>query len=93
LGVWWKLEGLDGRLRRRLRCLPWPQAKTRQRRTAMPRPQGPPETGAWNSGRNGQDPRWISGASHMNQAFPKAFFDRLGLVSMLDTSRYLQRHS
>jgi len=35
---------------------------------------------------------WNSGASHMNHAFPKAFFDRLRLVSMFDASRYLQRH-
>jgi RNA-directed DNA polymerase len=28
---------------------------------------------------------WNSGASHMNQAFPKSFFDRLGLVLLLDT--------
>ncbi len=29
-------------------------------------------------------------ASHMNAAFRKAFFDRLGLVSLLDTVRRLQ---
>jgi RNA-directed DNA polymerase len=27
---------------------------------------------------------WNSGASHMNDAFRKKFFDRIGLVSMLD---------
>jgi len=26
----------------------------------------------------------------MNQTFPKSFFDRLGLVSLLDTMRRLQ---
>ena len=31
-----------------------------------------------------------SGASHMNQAFPKSCFDRLGLVSLRDTTRRLQ---
>jgi hypothetical protein len=35
-------------------------------------------------------PWWNSGASHMNAAFRKAFFDRLGLVSLLDTVRRLQ---
>lgn len=29
-------------------------------------------------------------ASHMNQALPKSFFDRSGLVSPLDTARRLQ---
>ena len=88
--VW---KELDGWLRRRLRCLLWRQAKTRQRRTAMLRKRGLPEARAWHSGHNGQGPWWNSGASHMNHAFPKAFFDRLRLVSMSDTSRYLQRHS
>ena len=84
---------LDGWLCRRLRCLLWRQAKTRQRRTAMLRKQGLSEARAWHSGRNGQGPWWNSGASHMNHAFPKAFFDRLRLVSILDTRRYLQSHS
>lgn len=86
-------NALDGWLRRRLRCLLWRQAKTRQRRTGMLRKQGLSEARAWHSGRNGHGPWWNSGASHMNQAFPKAFFDRLALVSMHDTGRYLQRHS
>ena len=88
--VW---KDLDGWLRRRLRCLIWRQAKTRQRRTAILRKRGLSEARAWHSGRNGQGPWWNSGASHMNHAFPKVFFDRLGLVSMYDTSQYLQRHS
>ncbi len=89
-GVW---KNLDGWLRRRLRCLLWRQAKTRQRRTAMLRKRGLAEARAWHSGHNGQGPWWNSGASHMNQAFPKAFFDRYRLVSMTDSCRYLQRHS
>jgi len=88
--VW---KELDGWLRRRLRCLLWRQAKTRQQRTAMLRKRGLAEARAWRSGHNGQGPWWNSGASHMNHAFPKAFFDRLKLVSMIDNSRYLQRHS
>lgn len=86
--VW---KELDGWLRRRLRCLIWRQAKTRQRRTAILRKRGLAEGRAWHSGHNGQGPWWNSGASHMNQAFPKAFFDRLMLVSMVNNSRYLQR--
>lgn len=86
----WKT--LDGWLRRRLRCLIWRQAKTRQRRTALLRRRGLAEARAWHCGRNGRGPWWNSGAAHMNHAFPKAFFDRLGLVSLTDTSRYLQSH-
>ena len=86
-------NSLDGWLRRRLRCLLWRQAKTRQRRTTLLRKRGLLEARAWHSGHNGQGPWWNSGASHMNQAFPKAFFDRYGLVSMTDSCRTLQRHS
>ena len=43
------------------------------------------ESCAWKSASNGRGPWWNSRASHMNQAFPKKFFDRLGLVSLLDT--------
>lgn len=88
--VW---EQIDGWLRRRLRCLLWRQAKTRQRRTQWLRKGGLSEDRAWRSARNGQGPWWNSGASHMNAAFPKAFFDRLKLVSLVDQIRQLQRHS
>ncbi len=87
--VW---KDLDGWLRRRLRCLLWRQAKTRQQRTAMLRKQGLAEARAWHAGRNGYGPWWNSGAHAMNYAYPKAFFDQLALVSMMDTSRHLQRH-
>lgn len=86
------LEKLDGWLRRRLRCLLWRQAKHGQGRTTMLRRQKLPEDRAWRSARNGQGPWWNSGASHMNAAFPKRFFDALGLISLLDTQRRLQRH-
>ncbi|MFZ5451273.1 MAG: group II intron reverse transcriptase/maturase, partial [Thermodesulfobacteriota bacterium] len=43
---------------------------------------------AWKSATNGRGPWWNSGASHMNAAFPKRFFDDMGLVSLLD---YLRR--
>lgn len=84
----WK--DLDGWVRRRLRCLIWRQAKTRERRTHLLRQGGLTEARAWHSGHNGQGPWWNSGASHMNQAFPKTFFDRHGL---LDMSRAVQRFS
>ncbi|WP_267478613.1 group II intron reverse transcriptase/maturase [Paraburkholderia saeva] len=85
------LEDLDSWLRRRLRCLLWRQAKHRLGRTTMLRRQGLPEERAWRSAHNGQGPWWNAGARHMRDAFPKRFFDRQGLVSLLDTQRRLQR--
>ena len=52
--------------------------------------RGLTEEQAFRSAFNQRGPWWNSGASHMNQAFPKTFFDRLGLVSLLDTMRRLQ---
>lgn len=87
----WK--DLDGWLRRRLRCLIWRQAKTRRRRTDLLRRRGLSEERAWRSGHNGRGPWWNAGASHMNAAFPKAYFDARGLVGMTDYVRQLQRRS
>ncbi|WP_024892288.1 group II intron reverse transcriptase/maturase [Luteimonas huabeiensis] len=86
-------EDLDGWLRRRLRCLIWRQAKTRRRREELLRRRGLAAERAWHSARNGQGPWWNAGASHMNAAFPKAWFDVRGLVCMTDYVRLLQRHS
>ncbi|MHA6896734.1 group II intron reverse transcriptase/maturase [Ralstonia pseudosolanacearum] len=87
------LEGLDGWIRRRLRCLLWRQAKHRATRTTMLRRQGLEEDRAWHSARNGRGPWWNAGARHMNAAFPKGYFDAMGLVSLLDTQRRLQSRS
>jgi len=40
---------------------------------------------AWRSATNGRGAWWNAGASHMNQAFAKSFFDHMGLVSLVDT--------
>ena len=45
---------------------------------------------AFRSAFNQCGPWWNSGASRMNAAFPKSFFDRLGLVSLLGTMQRLQ---
>ena len=84
---------LDGWVRRRLRCLIWRQAKTRDRRTHLLRNAGLDEARAWHSGHNGQGPWWNSGAQHMNQAYPKAFFNQKGLLAMASTVQAFQRHS
>ena len=84
------LEELDGWLRRKLRCILWRQWKRPYTRAKNLMKAGLTEERAWRSACNQRGPWWNSGASHMNQAFPKAFFDRLGLVSLLDTTRRLQ---
>ena len=83
------LEALDGWIRRKLRCTMWRQWSPYTRATNL-RKAGLTEERAFRSAFNQRGPWWNSGASHMNQAFPKSFFDRLGLVSLLDTMRRLQ---
>ncbi|MEM5432746.1 group II intron reverse transcriptase/maturase [Cupriavidus oxalaticus] len=87
------LETLDGWVRRRLRCLLWRQAKSRATRTVMLRRQGLTEARAWHSARNGRGPWWNAGASPMGAAYPKSYFDAMGLISLLDTQRRLQSRS
>ena len=78
-------EELDGWIRRRLRCVLWRQWKRRYTRVKRMMKYGIAKDRAWKSASNGRGPWWNSGASHMNQAFPKKFFDQLGLISLLDT--------
>ena len=84
------LETLDGWLRRKLRCILWRQWKRPYTRAKNLMKAGLKEERAFRSAFNQRGPWWNSGASHMNAAFPKSFFDRLGLVSLLDTTRRLQ---
>jgi hypothetical protein len=48
------------------------------------------ESEAWKSATNGRGPWWNSGASHINAVLPKRVFDRLSLISLLDTMNRLQ---
>jgi group II intron reverse transcriptase/maturase len=84
------LAEVDGWLRRKLRCILWRQWKRPYTRARNLMKAGLPEERAFRSAFNQRGPWWNSGASHMNQAFRKSFFDRLGLVSLLDTTRRLQ---
>jgi len=84
------LEELDGWIRRKLRGILWRQWKRPYTRAVNLMKAGLAEERAFRSAFNQRGPWWNSGASHMNQAFPKSFFDRLGLVSLLDTVRRLQ---
>jgi hypothetical protein len=86
-------EELDGWIRRRLRCLIWRQWKRCYARAKGLMKKGLSERRAWESASNGRGPWWNSGASHMNQAFPKQFFDRLGLVSLLTSVLKFQGNS
>ena len=87
------LEALDQWMRRRLRCVIWRQWKRPQTRRRKLRGLGLDAYRAWKSAGNGRGPWWNAGASHMNQALPRKWFDRLGLISVLDTVRWLSRSS
>ena len=81
------LEELDGWIRHKLRALLWRQGKRNHTRAKYLMRAGLSEARAWQSATNGHGPWWNGGASHMNEAYPKSWFDRMGLVSLLDTQR------
>jgi RNA-directed DNA polymerase len=82
-------EELDGWLRRKLRCILWRQWKRPRTRARRLMQRGLDAARAWVSANNGHGPWWNAGASHMNDAFRKAFFDQLGLLSLLEQHRRL----
>ena len=77
-------EELDSWIRRRLRLILWRQWKRPWTRRKRLMARGFSEERAVRSSFNCRGPWWNSGASHMNQAYPKKYFDKLGLVSMVD---------
>jgi len=83
-------EELDGWIRRKLRCILWRQWKRSWTRFKNLMKLGLAESRARLSAFNGRGAWWNSGASHMNKALPKKFFDRLGLMSLLDQIHHLQ---
>ena len=83
------LEELDGWLRHKLRTLLWRQGKRNYTRAPHLMRARLSAARAWQSATNGHGPWWNGGASHMNEAYPKSWFDRRGLVSLLDTQRRL----
>jgi group II intron reverse transcriptase/maturase len=84
------LQDVDGWIRRKLRCLLWRQWKRPATRNKRLQARGLDGTRAWKSASNGRGPWWNAGASHMNAAYPKSWFDVSGLVSLLDTQRRFQ---
>jgi RNA-directed DNA polymerase len=83
-------EELDGWIRRKLRSLIWRQWRRPYTRAKNLIKRGLDEERAWRSARNQRGHWFNSGASHMNEAFPKSFFDNLGLVSLLAQLHRLQ---
>ncbi len=84
-------EELDGWIRRRLRQTLWKQWKRGSTRSANLMKRGISKERAYKSSGNGRKSWWNSGASHMNEAYPKSYFDRVGLISLLDLMRRAQR--
>lgn len=86
-----EVEGTFGELeqwvRRKLRQMLWRQWKRNHTRAARLIERGLPTERAWRSAGNGRGSWWNSGASHMNEAFPKSYFEHLGLVSLLYQKR------
>ena len=83
-------EELDGWIRRKLRSILWRQWKKHNTRAKRLRERGIAKARAWQSATNGRGAWWNSGASHMNEAFPKKYFDQMGLVSLLDRIHQIQ---
>jgi RNA-directed DNA polymerase len=82
-------EELDGWLRRKLRCLLWRRWKRPLTRAKNLMKRGLEKLRAWKSSVNGRGAWWNAGASHMNEALPKSYFDRCGLISLLSQLRKL----
>jgi RNA-directed DNA polymerase len=80
-------EELDQWVRRKLRQMLWRQWKRNYTRAARLIHRGLSTQRAWRSAGNGRGSWWNSGASHMNEAFPRRYFDQLELVSLLNQKR------
>jgi RNA-directed DNA polymerase len=87
------LEDLDGWIRHKLRTLRWRQWKRAYTRAKNLMRFGIERSRAWQSATNGHGPWWNGAAPHMHESFPKSYFDRMGLVSLLDRLRQLQCQS
>jgi RNA-directed DNA polymerase len=79
-----ELSSLDGWVRRRLRCLAWVQWKTRRRRIGELCRLGVAKSAAFEAAHSPKGPWRLSSSNCMHQAFSKARFRILGLVSMAD---------
>lgn len=80
---------LDGWIRRHLRKILWRQWKRSRTRRRMLMRLGIDKERAIHCAANGRGPWWNAGASHLNHALPKKLFDRLGLLSLMDSHHRL----
>jgi RNA-directed DNA polymerase len=83
-------EELDSWIRRKLRCVIWRHWKRPRTRVKGLMQRGLAAVQARKSAMNGRGPWWNAGAGHMNAAFPKSYFDRGGLLSLLEQRRRFQ---
>jgi hypothetical protein len=83
------LKDLDGCIRRKLRTVLWRQWKRAYTRAKNLMRAGIESTKAWRPATNGRGPWWNGGAWHINAAYPKSWFDRMGFVSLLETRQRL----
>ncbi len=83
-------EELDSWIRRKLRCVIWRHWKRPRTRVKGLMQRGLTAAQARKSAMNGRGPWWNAGAAHMNAAFPKSYFDRCGLLSLLEQRRRFQ---
>ena len=86
-------DELDGWVRRKLRRILWKQWKRPYPRAKKLMRRGLSEATAWRSATNGRGPWWNAGAAHRHKAVPKSYFDKLGLVSLMDQYHRLQHTS
>jgi succinate dehydrogenase/fumarate reductase flavoprotein subunit len=78
-------EDLDGWIRRKLRRVIWGQWKHTYTRAKNLMKRGLEKRRAWTSVNNGRGAWWNAGSSHMHEAFKKSYFDKMNLVSLLDS--------
>ena len=83
-------EELDSWIRRKLRNLIWRQWKRPFTRAKNLMQRGLARAHALKSAMNGRGPWWNAGAAHLHAAFPKSYFDRCGLLSLLEQRRRFQ---
>jgi RNA-directed DNA polymerase len=83
-------EELDSWIRRKLRNLIWRKWKRPFTRAKGLVQRGLAQAQALKSAMNGRGPWWNAGAAHMHAAFPKSYFDRCGLLSLLEQRRRFQ---
>ncbi|MCP4678650.1 MAG: group II intron reverse transcriptase/maturase [Deltaproteobacteria bacterium] len=83
-------EVLDEWIRHKLRCILWRQWKRTYTRAKNLMKLGLHKDRALKSAMNGRGPWWNSGASHMNRALPNRFFEKRGLISLLNHWQRIQ---